>query len=62
VHEQGQLTYVFVVAEERARMRLVRIGAVAADGLEVLSGLEPGELVVVAAAEPLRDGQSVEAR
>lgn len=57
VRERGQLSYVFVDQQGRARMRLVRTGAVVNDSVEVLSGLEPGDRVVVAADGELVDGR-----
>jgi RND family efflux transporter MFP subunit len=56
IRERGQLTYVFVVTDGRARMRLVKPGA---DG-EILAGLEAGEKVVTQAAGEIADGQRVE--
>ncbi|HUJ12051.1 MAG TPA: efflux RND transporter periplasmic adaptor subunit, partial [Verrucomicrobiae bacterium] len=62
VHERGQLTYVLVVSEGRAQMRLVKTGQEYLDLVEILSGLQPGDRVIVKAAEELNDGQRVEAR
>ena len=59
VHEQGQLTFVYVVDGGRARMRLVKLGKVLRDQVEVLSGVEPGDKVIVSAEGALNDGQSV---
>ncbi len=57
VISRGQMDIVFVVEGKAARMRLVRTGAVYDDGIEILSGLEPAEQVVVSGAEGLQDGQ-----
>lgn len=57
VRERGQLTYVFVVDDGRARMRLVRTGRLDGASVEILSGLAAGDRVVVAAAGELSDGQ-----
>ena len=54
VHERGQLTFVYVVADGRAQMRLIRPGKPG----EVLSGLQAGEQVVVAGN--VADGQRVQ--
>jgi len=54
IHERGQLTFVYVVANGRAQMRLIRTGKPG----EVLSGLEAGEQVVVAGT--VADGQRVQ--
>lgn len=60
--ERGQLQGVWVVGPEgMARFRLVRAGAAHAEGLEILSGLDPGERVVVGGAERLSEGSRVEA-
>jgi RND family efflux transporter MFP subunit len=57
---QGQLSTVFVVAAQgRARMRVVRTGESDRDRVEVVAGVAPGELVVVAPPPGLRDGDPV---
>ena len=62
VVRRGQLEYVQVVTDGRARLRLVRTGKAVGDGLEILSGVEPGEQVVVVDPARVRDGQPVEVR
>jgi RND family efflux transporter MFP subunit len=62
VRERGQLSYVFVDQDGRARMRLVRTGTVANDSVEILSGLESGDRVVVAADGELVDGRPLTVR
>jgi multidrug efflux pump subunit AcrA (membrane-fusion protein) len=57
VHERGQLTYIFVARDGRAQMRLVRTGKSYLDALEILSGLQSGERVIVAGE--VADGQPV---
>ncbi|MGM0578426.1 MAG: efflux RND transporter periplasmic adaptor subunit [Myxococcota bacterium] len=59
---KGQLDRVFVADPEagRARLRMVTIGGERGDRLEVLSGLEPGEPVIVEPPSGLRDGAPVE--
>ncbi|HOS75996.1 MAG TPA: efflux RND transporter periplasmic adaptor subunit, partial [Verrucomicrobiota bacterium] len=54
---RGQLEILFVAADGKARMRLVRSGKQTPQGLEILSGLAPGETVVVDGAATLREGQ-----
>lgn len=56
----GQLERVFVIEEGRARLRLIRTGDRDADGVTVLSGLNPGELVILAPPAALREGRRVE--
>ena len=57
---RGQLEIVFVADEGHARMRLVKTGKRFGDRVEVVSGLEPGERVVIEGAENLLDGQPIE--
>ncbi|MBU0944804.1 MAG: efflux RND transporter periplasmic adaptor subunit [Proteobacteria bacterium] len=57
VISRGQMDLVFVVEENIARLRLIRTGAVYDGNVEILSGLDPGEVVVVRGAEKLQDGQ-----
>ena len=61
VVRHGQLETVFVVESGLARLRLVRSGRERAGRLEVSSGLSGGEVVVLAGAGELVDGQRVEA-
>lgn len=60
VVRRGQLEMVFVVEGGRARLRLVKTGRVFDGGVEVLSGLSGGEVVVVEDASQLKDGARVE--
>jgi RND family efflux transporter MFP subunit len=56
----GQTTKVWVVDEGKVASRVVTIGPAAPDGLvPVLSGLAPGERIVVAGVHSLKDGQQV---
>jgi len=55
----GQIERVFTVREDRASLRLVRVGDRTGDRVEILAGLSEGELVVIDPPAPLRDGQSV---
>lgn len=54
---QGQVTSVFVVDGDTARLRLVQLGTVSGDVAEVASGLSEGERVVDAPRTGLTDGQ-----
>ena len=59
----GQLERVFVAdAQGRAALRLVKTGARAAGEVEILSGLDDGERVVVAPPADLREGQRLEVK
>lgn len=62
VVERGQLQSVYVVEAQVARLRLVTVGSVADDRIEVLSGLEDGEIVVSPIPAVLKDGSPVEVR
>lgn len=55
----GQLTSVFVIEKDRARLRLVSLGEPADTGVEVLAGISEGETVVVNPPPGLADGQPV---
>jgi RND family efflux transporter MFP subunit len=57
---RGQLEILFVAADGKAQMRLVRTGKETPQGIEILTGLAPGESVVVEGAGNLRDGQPVQ--
>ena len=52
---------VFVAADDQAQPRPVTLGVPLGDRYEVLSGLAPGDLVVVRGNERLRPGQSISA-
>ncbi len=61
VVRQGQLEGVFVVdAENHAHLRLLKLGDGTASEMEVLTGLEPGERLVVEGIAGLKDGSRVE--
>jgi RND family efflux transporter MFP subunit len=59
---RGQLEILFVAADGKAQMRLVRAGKQTEQGIEILSGLAPGESVVVEGAGLLRDGQPIQSQ
>jgi len=61
--KRGQLDLVYVVnAENRAMLRLVRVGRQLPDRLEILAGLRENERVVTDGQRDLSDGDSVEAK
>jgi RND family efflux transporter MFP subunit len=60
VVHHGQLDGVFVVDAGTARLRLVRVGRVQDDRIEIVSGLSGDESVVLDGAADLVDGQRVE--
>jgi RND family efflux transporter MFP subunit len=59
---RGQLEMVFVAVEGRALMRLVKSGRQDGDTVELLSGVEAGEQVIISGAATLRDGQAISIR
>ncbi len=56
---RGQMECLFVVADQRAQLRIVRTGKHTGGEVEILSGLSSGERVVSEGAQSLRDGQPV---
>lgn len=60
VSMNGQIERVFIVREGRALMRIVRTGGAHGDNVEIVSGLDAGELVATVGSGALRDGQRVE--
>jgi RND family efflux transporter MFP subunit len=59
VIRRGQMELVFVVAAEHAHLRLVKTGKQIGDEIELVSGVDPGEQVVVEGNQHLVDGQPV---
>lgn len=55
--QTGQMQQVFVAEQGKARMRLVRTGAEFDDRIEILTGLQAGDQVVIDAKGKLQDGQ-----
>lgn len=61
VVERGALTSVWAVSPEGiARLRLVKLGRALGGRVEVLSGLSPGERIVVAGTDRVSDGVKVQ--
>jgi RND family efflux transporter MFP subunit len=58
---RGQLEGLFVVGEDdRAHLRWVRTGRTIGERVEVIAGLDPGEIVVIESDSRLKDGRRVE--
>ena len=55
----GQMEQLFVVENATARLRLVRSGAEYGETIEILSGIQAGEQVIVSGQDNLQDGQPV---
>jgi len=60
VVQRGQLEFVFVLADQNAQLRLAKSGRRFEDTVEILSGLDAGDSVVVDGADRLSDGQLLE--
>lgn len=59
VMKRGQMELVFVARDQHATLRLVKTGKALNAGVEILSGLEEGEQVIVGDVAKLTDGQPV---
>jgi RND family efflux transporter MFP subunit len=59
VLKRGQMELIFVAKEGKAALRLVKTGKVLESRIEVLSGLEEGEQIIVSETAQLTDGQPV---
>lgn len=62
VIQRGQMELVFVVAENTARLRLVKTGKRLGSEVELVSGLSAGEQIVTEGVASLADGQPVETK
>lgn len=56
---QGGNFFAFVVEEEKAKLRPIRIGVRQSGKVQILEGLTAGERVVVAGLQKIRDGSAV---
>lgn len=56
VRTSGEFSRVFVVREEKAEEHIVELGPPSADGVEIVSGLHEGDIVVNPIPEGLADG------
>jgi multidrug efflux pump subunit AcrA (membrane-fusion protein) len=59
VHRQGQVSSVYVVQDDVARLRLIQAGPSSVAGTEILAGLDAGESVVTSPPGGLVDGANV---
>lgn len=59
VVERGQMELVFIVNDGKAQLRIVRTGKHIGNEVELVSGVEAGEKIVVEGATGLMDGQPV---
>jgi len=60
VLQRGQLHIIFVDRDKTAEMRLVKTGRIFKDSMEILSGLYPGEKLILNKVEQLKSGDSLE--
>jgi membrane fusion protein, multidrug efflux system len=60
VVQRGQMEIVFVVKDGKAGLRLVKTGQRLGNEVELVSGVDSGEKIVIRGAAALRDGQPVE--
>jgi len=59
VLKRGQMELIFIAKDGKAALRLVKTGKTLDDRIEVLSGLEEGEQIIVSDTTQLIDGQPV---
>ncbi len=62
VRTEGNQSVVFVVKDDRVERRAVKVGAAQGDQVEVMSGLNSGERIVVEGHDRLADGTRVKER
>jgi RND family efflux transporter MFP subunit len=60
--QRGQMELVFVATNAHAQLRLVRTGKRIGEEVEVVSGIEAGEVIVCEGAANLADGQPLESK
>jgi RND family efflux transporter MFP subunit len=60
VVQRGQMEIVFAVENQHAHLHLVKTGRRVNDEIEILSGLDPGDSVVIDNPQQLADGQPVQ--
>jgi RND family efflux transporter MFP subunit len=58
--KRGQLEIAFVARDGKAQLRLVKTGKLLGDEIEILSGIDPNESVIIDELPRLLDGQPVE--
>ena len=58
--QQGEDEFVFLLDRDRARLRKIKTGNHGENVIEVISGLQPGELVIDQGRAKLKDGRRVE--
>ncbi len=59
IHQEGNVSVVFVFNNEKAQRRSVRVGGSFGDDRQILEGVRDGERVVVSASETIKDGDPI---
>ena len=59
IYQTGDTPHVWVVKEGVATLRPVKIDGLGTEKVQVVSGLQPGEVIVTAGVQKLREGQKV---
>jgi RND family efflux transporter MFP subunit len=59
VVQRGQMELVFVVEQGRAQLRLIKTGKRLGDEVEVISGVQAGETVILSGVHTLLEGQPI---
>lgn len=60
IQSKGQMDFIFVADNNIAHMRLIRTGTSQNNNVEIISGLNPGETVVIDNTDQLQDGQPLQ--
>jgi multidrug efflux pump subunit AcrA (membrane-fusion protein) len=62
VKAHGQMELVQLVADGRVQSRIVKTGKQRNGNVEIISGLEAGETLIIHSSAPAKDGQPVEVK
>jgi membrane fusion protein (multidrug efflux system) len=62
ISEDKGETFVYLVENDTARRRVVETGETVGDSVEILKGLEPGDVVLLPGKETISEGQPVRPR
>jgi RND family efflux transporter MFP subunit len=60
IRSDGEQKIVFLVKDDHAERRAVKVGGTRGSNTEILAGLAPGDTVIVGSPGTLKDGQAVE--
>jgi multidrug efflux pump subunit AcrA (membrane-fusion protein) len=59
IREDGGRKVVFLVNDKKLERRAVTLGNQRGDEVEIMAGIQPGDVVVVRGSKTLRDGETV---